>query len=469
MEFVRTMDREVTLPEMLEAREARVFRQQTLMARYALPVISFSLNIAGPIKNGPVIRRTFQEGLSRLTGALRAARVNIAYLEEVDQVTGCEAILSVQGEARDIKGLCVELEDEDALGRLFDMDVLDPDGRKLDRESFGRPPRPCLVCGKAGKGCASRRLHTVEQLREATEQIMRDFFAQKDEELIAGQAVRALLYEVCTTPKPGLVDRANNGSHKDMNVFTFLDSTAALLPYFRKAVFIGWKTAERSPGETFLRLRRAGLEAERSMFAATKGINTHKGAIFSLGTVCAAAGRLWTPETPWAGTDRILEECAALSREAVEEDLAGLRAQAAQTTGQRLFLEQGVRGIRGELADGLPSVRRVGLPALEKALEAGASLEDAGAAVLIRLIAQVTDTNLIARGGTEGQQWAARAAAELAGAVPDKGAIQALDRDFIRRNLSPGGCADLLAITYFLCFCQEAGRADRPLAKNDIT
>ena len=449
------MVREVALMEMLEAREARVLRQQALMKQYALPVISFSLNIAGPVKNGPVIRRAFREGLSRLTGALRTARVEVVHQEKVDQVTGCEAILVVQGGPRDVKRLCVELEDEDRLGRLFDMDVLDPEGGKLDREGFGHPPRPCLVCGKAGKGCASRRLHTVEELQGATRTIFRDFFAGQDGDAIAGQAVRALLYEVCTTPKPGLVDRANNGSHKDMDIFTFVDSTAALLPYFRNAVSIGQNTADRAPGETFLRLRRAGLEAERAMFAATKGINTHKGAVFSLGTACAAAGRLWTPESPWAPAEAILEACAALSKETVEEDFAALRAQAVQTKGQQLFLEHGLRGIRGELADGLPAVRTVGLPALEKALKAGASLEEAGAASLIRLIANVTDTNLIARGGTEGRQWAARAAAKLAETVPDKQALQALDQDFIRKNLSPGGCADLLAITYFLHFCNE--------------
>ena len=451
------MEREVTLPEMLEAREVRVLRQQALMEQYALPVISFSLNIAGPVKNGPVIRRTFREGLSRLGDALRAGRMDVAHQEEVDQATGCEAILVIQAASRDIKRLCVELEDEDQLGRLFDMDVLDPDGSKLDRESFGHPPRPCLVCGKAGKGCASRRLHTVEELQGVTRRIMGEFFAGRDGESIAGLAVRALLYEVCTTPKPGLVDRANNGSHRDMDVFTFLDSTAALLPYFRKAVSIGQRTAERPPGEVFLRLRRAGLEAERAMFAATGGINTHKGAIFSLGTVCAAAGRLWRPEAPWPSAEEVLEECAALAGNAVEEDLAALRTQTVKTTGQRLFLERGLRGIRGELADGLPAVRTVGLPALERALNAGASLEEAGAAALVRLIAKVTDTNLIARGGMEGRQWAAKAASALKEPLPGYEALEELDQAFIEQNLSPGGCADLLAITYFLHFCQEAG------------
>lgn len=449
------MEREVTLMEMLEAREARVLRQRALTERYALPVISFSLNIAGPVKNGPVIRRAFREGLSRLTCALRTARMDLTHQENVDQVTGCEAILAVQGGARELKRLCVELEDEDALGRLFDMDVLDPEGNKLDRESIGHPPRPCLVCGKAGKGCASRRLHTVEELQGVTRNIFRDFFAQKDGELIAAQAIRAMLHEVCTTPKPGLVDRANNGSHRDMDVFTFLDSTAALLPYFRQAVSIGQNTAERPPNETFLRLRRTGLEAERAMLEATGGVNTHKGAVFSLGTVCAAAGRLWKPEAPWAPAEAILEVCATISRGAVEEDFAQLRTQAVRTRGQQFFLDHGLRGIRGELADGLPAVWTVGLPTLEAALRAGASLEEAGTAALIRLIADVTDTNLIARGGMEGRHWAARAASRLRGPVPDREALEWLDREFIGRNLSPGGCADLLAITYFFHFCEE--------------
>lgn len=288
--------------------------------------------------------------------------------------------------------------------------------------------------------------------------IMLDYFAQKDGMSIASQAVRALLYEVCTTPKPGLVDRANSGSHKDMNIFTFMDSIASLLPYFHQAVSIGRKTAELLPGETFLRLRRAGLEAERAMFDATKGVNTHKGAVFALGTVCAAAGRVWTPEKSWSSAETILDECAAMSGEAVEKDLAAIRIQTARTKGQQFYLEYGVRGIRGELADGLPAVRKVSLPAFEKAVEAGASLEEAGTAALVRLIAKVTDTNLIARGGLKGQQWAAKAAAELKEPVPSREALEELDQIFIERNLSPGGCADLLAITYFLHFLKEVDK-----------
>ena len=158
--------------------------------------------------------------------------------------------------------------------------------------------------------------------------------------------------------------------------------------------------------------------------------------------------------------EAVLAECAAMSAEAVEEDFAALRAQNARTKGQRLFLEHGLRGIRGELAAGLPAVREIGLPALNAALKSGASLEEAGVAALIRLIAGVTDTNLIARGGMEGRRWAAQAAAAMERPASNRGDLDALDRAFTERGLSPGGCADLLAITYFCYFCEERARRD---------
>ena len=120
------MDREVTLMEMLEAREVRAGRQRELLERYARPVVSFTLNIAGPVKNGPVIRRAFREGLLRLEDALAARGLRPLHQEEVDRPTGCEALWAVDGPARTAKELCAGIEDRDPLGRLFDLDVLDP-------------------------------------------------------------------------------------------------------------------------------------------------------------------------------------------------------------------------------------------------------------------------------------------------------------------------------------------------------
>lgn len=447
------MEHAVTLMEMLGAREARAMRQQQLLEEYHLPVISFCLNIAGPVKNSPVLRRAFREGLERLACALLAGRLDVVHREEVDQPTGCEALWVVRGDGRAVKELCVELEDRDALGRLFDLDVLDPVSGKWDRTQLGQPPRKCLVCGKEGKGCASRRLHTVEELQGATQAILENYFSQKDQQALGALAAKALLYEVCTTPKPGLVDRKNNGSHRDMDVFTFLDSTAALLPYFEEAVRLGMETRDLPPQETFRRLRQAGAAGERAMFRATGGVNTHKGAVFTLGTVCAAAGRLWTAEGFSKDLDAALALCGEMSAQAVQKDFEAIRREGAHTTGQRLYLEHGLEGIRGELSRGLPAVAQIGLPTLRRRLEAGDSLEQAGVQVLLALMAQVVDTNLIARGGLEGQQWAMEQTKNLPqGRAATRQETEELDRALIERNLSPGGCADLLAITYFLEF-----------------
>lgn len=447
------MEHAVTLMEMLGAREARTMRQQQLLEEYHLPVISFCLNIAGPVKNSPVLRRAFREGLERLACALLAGRLDVVHREEVDQPTGCEALWVVRGDGRAVKELCVELEDRDALGRLFDLDVLDPVSGKWDRTQLGQPPRKCLVCGKEGKGCASRRLHTVEELQGATQVILEDYFGKKDQQALGALAAKALLYEVCTTPKPGLVDRKNNGSHRDMDVFTFLDSTAALLPYFEEAVRLGMETRDLPPQETFRRLRQAGAAGERAMFRATGGVNTHKGAVFTLGTVCAAAGRLWTVEGFSKDLDAALALCGEMSAQAVQKDFEAIRREGAHTTGQRLYLEHGLEGIRGELSRGLPAVAQIGLPTLRRRLEAGDSLEQAGVQVLLALMAQVVDTNLIARGGLEGQQWAMEQTKNLPqGRAATRQETEELDRALIERNLSPGGCADLLAITYFLEF-----------------
>lgn len=119
------------------------------------------------------------------------------------------------------------------------------------------------------------------------------------------------------------------------------------------------------------------------------------------------------------------------------------------TAGQKLYLQKGLRGIRGEVAEGLPAVANIALPTLEEGLSKGLSFNDAAACALIQLIAQVEDTNLYHRGGECGVAFAKEAAKAL-GKFPTMAQIEALDDAFIARNLSPGGCADLLAATCFL-------------------
>lgn len=428
---------EVSLSDILAAREERVRLQQQYLHKYRCPLISFTMNIAGPIKNTPLIQRGFQEGLDNLRARLT---IRAEYVEH--SPTGCTAMLSVAMAAKELKAICVELEETSPIGRLFDMDVLDIDGTKLERPQM----RSCIVCGAPGRGCAARRVHSVTELQNATNQLLRNHFLQKDPLDIAARAVSSLIDEVNTTPKPGLVDLRNNGSHRDMDPELFRRSAIALHRYFAQCVKIGQATAASDASETFPLLREEGLRAEKEMFQVTCGVNTHKGAIYTMGILCGSIGRLWKADKPIGDIDAILSEARNMVSRSVHSDLASANGS---TNGEKCYLRYGLGGIRQEVADGLPSVREIGLPRYEKALADGYSPNDAGAIALIHLIAQVADTNLYHRGGETGAKWAAKAAASIL-PEPNVEEIIALDDSFIARNLSPGGCADLLAVTYFL-------------------
>ena len=434
---------EVTLSQVLQAREDRVRLQKQFLQTFHCPIICFTMNIAGPVKNSPLIQRGFREGLGALEKLLPKEAIR-SYQKDIS-VTGCQAMYAVDMDANALKEICTSIEDATPLGRLFDMDVLDVSGDKLQRKS----PRNCIVCGAAGRGCAAGRLHSVAQLQTVTTNILREHFSAMDAENIASLAVQSLIDEVHTTPKPGLVDCRNNGSHTDMDIGHFIASANALKPYFKECFQIGQDAALRSPQETFPPLRQAGLSAEKAMYLATGGVNTHKGAIYTLGLLCGGMGRLWSPESPIADNGAIAAECASIVSASVNSDFA---ATDNSTAGLRLYREYGIKGVRGEAAAGFPSALCIGLPAYKNALSKGLSQNDAGVITLLHLIAEVRDTNLYHRGGCAGAVWAAESAQALLDAAPYPSIqqVEALDNAFIRQNLSPGGCADLLAVTYFL-------------------
>ena len=138
-----------------------------------------------------------------------------------------------------------------------------------------------------------------------------------------------------------------------------------------------------------------------------------------------------------------------MTRRPMEKDLEN---RDGETTGMRLYAEMGIRGIRGEVSEGLPSVRDFGLPVFRSCLEKGMDQNRAGAITLLNLIVSVVDTNMIKRGGMEGAMAAIRRTAQmlLKNDTPGQKEIEALDDWFIEKNLSPGGCADLLAAVYFI-------------------
>ena len=400
----------ITLEQMLLARDRRASRQAALLSRYGRPVISFTMNIAGPVKDSPLIRYAFRSGLRQLE-ALPCAQL---CREVIFEPTGPEALLVYETQdAQLLKAFCIRLESEGEAGRLFDLDVLDANGEKLSRETG----RTCLVCGGPVSVCSRSRAHGLEAITARTGAILEAFAA----ETLGEMAENALLAEVHFTPKPGLVDEANNGAHRDMDVPLFERSAHALRPCFEEFVRLGIQGA--SPAA----LQQAGVRAEQAMFAATGGVNTHKGAIYSGALLLHAAGRLLSGEE--------------------EGDLCELAAQTAATipapTGTHgAAVRAQCGGIRMEAVSGYPTAQ-----AVLRQLQQSGPLD-----ALLLSMSRLDDSTLWHRGGAEGAQLVrSRAADILAAPASEREArTRRLDAELIERNLSPGGSADLLAMAFFL-------------------
>ncbi len=154
---------EINLMQMLDCRERRNAVQNELLQKYRRPVISFCMNIPGPVKTNPRIRGAFLAGRRELISALQKNSFTILQAFDIAEATGDEWIAAVDADAAKIKELTMEIENRHPLGRLFDMDVIDLQGEKLSRPRF----RKCLICGKQAQECARARAHSVQEMQDA--------------------------------------------------------------------------------------------------------------------------------------------------------------------------------------------------------------------------------------------------------------------------------------------------------------
>ena len=299
---------------------------------------------------------------------------------------------------------------------------------------------------------------------------------EKWAEQIGGIALESMLFEAAATPKPGLVDRANNGAHWDMDYFTFMSSAAALRSTFDDLARAGLQLRDRPVKELLPELRRIGRQAEKSMFFYTRGINTHKGMIFSLGMLCGVSG--WYFGKGAMNADELCRLTAEMCDGICERELLPLSGSGllpkdgeknflsgkeeiltsepeALTKGEQVYLRYGVKGVRGEVESGYLTVRTISLPIYRKLRDAHCDLNTALVQTLLHLIAGTADTNILSRHGIEAAEFARSSAEEVlkkGGALTEEGmkAVRELDQTFIKQDISPGGCADLLAVTHYL-------------------
>lgn len=247
--------------------------------------------------------------------------------------------------------------------------------------------------------------------------------------LVADLAERALRLELDTTPKPGLVDRQDNGAHKDMDYALMSKSISALRPYLTRLAVESAKDIDPA------KIKEIGIEAEKAMLKATGGVNTHKGALFCIGLSVAAASCLACS----TGAVEAYSFKELVSRAASEIPAArGTHGAEAKRSFKAVGALENARAAYPELfADWLPYYR---------------SLEGDPFRchkTLLHIMTTLDDTNILHRRGAEGLARAKSEAARLLEDFSESG-LSSLNKDFIRENISPGGSADMLSLTIFI-------------------
>ncbi len=270
---------------------------------------------------------------------------------------------------------------------------------------------------------------------------------EKFSSAVASIAVSSLIEELELTPKPGLVDQRNTGAHKDLTFQLMMASAESLKDTFKEMALVSYG---RSPTQSLREeIAAIGRDGEKRMFEVTGGINTHKGAIWSIGLLVSAfsIGKgLFT-------TERILSTAGMLAgfpdRNCPKED----------TNGKKVMEKFGVEGAKGEAQQGFPHIAYFSLPMLNSSRAKGLSEEKAQLNALFSLMAHLDDTCILYRGGTAGLSFTKEQAVYYL-TSGDFNLLVKLDEEFIKHNLSPGGSADLLAATLFLDKVDNIGTLD---------
>lgn len=286
----------------------------------------------------------------------------------------------------------------------------------------------------------------------------------QDKQMIAQKAaqlaIQSLLYEATLFPKPGLVDAISNGAHHDMDIYTFIDSSVSLTPFFIQYVYAGL-THQESPKSLFQKVRLIGIQGEKEMLIETKGINTHKGANFSFALFLSAFGKIFQQEPnvtlPLSPVkmSKIFTYVKEMSADLVREDFQHLDKKKDLTYGEKLYQVYGITGIRGEAEAGYPTLVETALPFLRK--HKTEEKQTKLLQLLLLLMSVIEDSNLIHRGGISGWNYVKSEATTILKEPISynekdelKEALTSLDQKLTTLNLSPGGAADLLALSIFL-------------------
>ena len=437
------------LHSILAARDERfLLRKQE--AFKGSPALSLSLNVPGYPKSNRLVNTFFRCCLTSLKYHLKSCQIilnDIKSVELTDEagdffIAPCSSALH---SLSDIKQICEEFEEKFPLGRFIDVDLTDPEGNPV---SSGKS-KLCFFCNqRPAIECRRENTHGVSELRTFMFSRIEKFCRKQRENeisrLLSSMALKAILYEICLAPKPGLVDKFSNGSHADMNFQTFIDSSVTISAYFADLVREGFTFHDKDISKALPVIRNIGIRMEAAMFASTRQVNTQKGIIFLMGLSLFACGLLFAGQDGF-DTEEFREIIKTICKDLTHRELEN-HDPSEKSHGIKVFDIYRVPGARGEAESGFPMVFDFGLPALLNCQE----LNDEGMLkAFLSIAAHNDDTNILYRANPvilkkfkslSFSTFNNFNAANLA----------SLNEYCIKENISPGGSADLLALSIFI-------------------
>ncbi|RXQ93883.1 hypothetical protein EO244_09905 [Ancylomarina salipaludis] len=452
-----------SIEELLLAKDRRRELRMQRLERSCI-TLSFNLNIPGLPKSNEHFHAFFTTCLHELQDYLLSHRIVIDQ-KTIHCATDAAGdffladIIDSDYSAIQIKKYCESFETKHPVGRLLDVDVVDEKGEPV---SSGKA-KTCFFCNAAPAiYCMRKQSHDYAAMRMKVELEISKYQESKKKNRVCKQlailATQSLLHEVALAPKPGLVDRFDEGSHSDMDFSTFLNSTAALSVSFRKIADFGYTFNGEDLKEALPNLRLLGLEMEADMFAETHGVNTHKGAIFLLGFSIFVSAYLLARDS--FSNEAFVSAIQKMNGDLVARELGKKLYLGQETHGEVCFRKFGKKGqgIRGEIQAGMPCVFLKALPVLHQHFDSEKILTDkllnkGLTHALLAIISQNDDSNILYRKGEEVLEELKNRAIVCV----DKYGKSDFDADYASliefckdKKISPGGSADLLAVSYFM-------------------
>ncbi len=469
------MNSQEILQKILADREQRFTLRQAMTERN-LSSVSLNFNIPSYPKSSAVLRKAFGYVQKELEHYFIAQRIHCVADAQEFLSSNCGDFY-LQGVSyncgdEELKSVLENFEKQHELGRLLDVDLMNANGELI---SSGKAKK-CFLCDEPAKECMKAQRHELAEVLQYIDKKVAEYLAQKRQKevvrMLSEKALKATLFEVAVEAKPGLVCPTSNGSHTDMDYFTFLSSSASLANYWQEVATYGYKKGSEQHidyKEVRDKLRLLGLEAEKVMFLATNGVNTQKGIIFLLGIAVFASAFVLAKADKF--NEEQFRECIKnLMQDIVQEDFGkGLSQQG--THGEEVYQKYGKQlagGARYEAEQAFPTVFDFVLEYLQQQIGENQQQlkkddwQEILNNLLLLIISKNNDVNILYRKNeTVLQQVQCRAARVFVAENEEKKkSLQEFSSYCMLHNISPGGAADLLALSLFVFFMQDLNFSD---------